>query len=93
MLTLHRHKKYPEYLVVVSEIASISRDKKEVFAFTAQVANWMDECPWVPEYAFFGCMAKVADDFVSPEAQLMNADGTLRYLMQKLMNEQPITGL
>jgi hypothetical protein len=78
---------------VVSEIASISRDKKEVFEFTAQVTNWMDECPWVYEYAFFGCMAKVADDFVSPEAQLMNSDGTLRYLMQKLMKEQPMTGL
>jgi len=79
--------------VVVSEIASIARTKKEVFAFTAQLANWMDQCPWVFEYAFFGCMAKVADDFVSPEAQLMNSDGTLKYLMHKLMNEQPMTGL
>jgi hypothetical protein len=77
--------------VVVSEIASISRDKKEVFAFTAQVANWMDLCPWVLEYAFFGCMASLADDFVSPEAQLMNPDGSFKYLMNKLMNEQPIT--
>jgi hypothetical protein len=76
---------------VVSEIASTSRDKKEVFAFTAQVANWMDECPWVYEYAFFRCMAKVADDFVSPEAQLLNSDGTFRYLMQKFMKEQPMT--
>ncbi|KAE9364572.1 glycoside hydrolase family 128 protein [Stipitochalara longipes BDJ] len=85
------HQKYPEYPVVVSEIASISRDKKEVFAFTAQVANWMDECPYVFEYSFFGCMAKCADDFVSPEAQLMNPDGTFTHLMGKLMNEQPIT--
>lgn len=77
--------------MVVSEIACISRNGKEVFAFTAQVANWMDHCPWVFEYAFFGCMAKVADDFVSPQAQLMNPDGTLRYLMKKLMNEQPMT--
>jgi hypothetical protein len=79
--------------VIISEIASISRDKKEVFAFTAQVANWCDLCPWVFEYSFFGCMREVADDFVSPEAQLMNSDGTLRYLMHKLMNEQPMTGL
>lgn len=84
------HNKYPQYPVVVSEIASISRDKKEVFAFTVQLANWMDECPWVFEYAFFGCMARIADDFVSPEAQLMNPDGTFRYLMTKLMNEQPM---
>ncbi|TVY90487.1 hypothetical protein LAWI1_G003035 [Lachnellula willkommii] len=87
------HQKYPEYQVVVSEIAAISRVKKEVFAFTAQVANWMDQCPWIFEYAFFGCMAKVADDFVSPEAQLMNSDGTLRLLMVKLMNEQPMSEL
>lgn len=84
------HQKYPEYPVVVSEIASISREKKEVFAFTAQVANWMDECPYVFEYSFFGCMAKCADDFVSPEAQLMHADGKFTPLMHKLMNEQPI---
>jgi hypothetical protein len=76
--------------VLLSEIASISRDKKDVFLFTAQTANWMDECPWIFEYAFFGCMAKCADDFVSPEAQLMNPDGSLRYLMTKLMNEQPM---
>ncbi|KAK0124021.1 hypothetical protein ONS95_009007 [Cadophora gregata] len=85
------HEKYPEYPVVISEIASICRDKKDVFKFTAQVANWADECPWVFEYAFFGCMAKVADDFMSPEAQLMNEDGSLRDLMKKLMNEQPMT--
>lgn len=92
-LIISRHSKYPEYPVVVSEIASICRDKESVFRFTAQVANWMDECPWVFEYAFFGCMAKVADDFVSPEAQLMNPDGSFKLLMNKLMNEQPMTGL
>jgi hypothetical protein len=36
-------------------------------------------------------MAKVADDFVSPEAQLMNPDGSFKDLMNRLMNEQPIT--
>ena len=79
--------------MVVSEIASISRNKKEVFAFTAQVVNWMDQCPWIFEYSFFGCMREIADGFVSPEAQLMNSDGTLKYLMTKLMKEQPMTGL
>ena len=77
--------------MLVSEIACISRSKREVYSFTAQVANWMDQCPWVFEYAFFGCMAKVADDFVSPEAQLMSHDGALNDLMQKIMNEQPMT--
>jgi len=86
-----RHNKYPKYQVVVSEIGCISRDEKEVFAFTAQLANWLDDCPWILEYAFFGCMAKVADDFVSPAAQLMNGDGSMRHLMQKLMSEQPMT--
>ena len=76
---------------MVSEIASISRDRKEVFSFTAQVANWMDQCPWIFEYAIFGCMAKCADDFVSPEAQLMNSDGSFTALMEKIMNEQPMT--
>jgi hypothetical protein len=62
LLTGIRHNKYPEYPVVVSEIASISRNKNEVFDFTAQVANFMDQCPWVFEYSFFGCMRKLADD-------------------------------
>jgi len=87
------HNKYPELQVVVSEIASISRSKKEVFDFTAHLANWMDECPWIFEYSFFGCMRHVVDNFVSLEAQLMNSDGTLKYLMYKLMKEQPMTGL
>ena len=90
---MSRHQKYPRYSIVVSEIASTSRDAKEVFAFTAEVANWMDQCPWILEYAFFGCMAKLADDFVSPQAQLMNPDGSLTDLMKKLMNEQPMTGV
>jgi len=84
------HQKYPKLPVIVSEIASISRDIKHVHAFTAQLANWMDQTPWIFEYAFFGCMPKVADDFVSPQAQLMNADGTFTELMNKLMNEQPM---
>jgi hypothetical protein len=38
-------------------------------------------------------MRELADDFVSPQAQLMNPDGTLKDLMQKLMKEQPMTGI
>ena len=89
----NRHDKYPEYPVVISEIACTSRDKKEVFAFTAEVANWCDQCDWVYEYAFFGCMKDLPDDFASLEAQWMNADGTFKYLMLKLMKEQPMTDI
>ncbi len=38
-LTSYRHQKYPQYQVVISEVASISRDQKDVYTFTAQVAN------------------------------------------------------
>lgn len=84
------HKKHPARDIIVSEIASISRDHKDVLHFTARLANWMDETPWIFEYGFFGCMRQVADGFVSPEAQLMNPDGSFTGLMEKLMNEQPI---
>ncbi|MCJ1310523.1 hypothetical protein MMC25_004187 [Agyrium rufum] len=85
------HARYPGLPVVVSEIASIARDEREVRVFTARVANWMDGVEWVVEYGFFGCMRECADGFVSPQAQLMNRDGTFRELMVKLMGEQPIT--
>ncbi|MCJ1476776.1 hypothetical protein MMC13_005445 [Lambiella insularis] len=84
------HERYPDLPVIVSEIASISREKGDVLGFTAHLANWMDETPWIFEYAFFGCMRKVADDFVSPAAQLMNEDGSFTDLMYKLMYDQPI---
>ena len=84
------HEKYPELPVIVTEIASISRRQDEVYAFTAQLANWMDEADWIFEYGFFGCMREVADAFVSPKAQLMNKNGSFTQLMQKLMTEQPI---
>ena len=50
----------------------------------------MDKQEWIHEYGFFGCMRNVADDFVSPAAQLMKPDGTLTDLMEKYMNEQPM---
>jgi len=84
------HKKHPRLPIIVSEIASTSRVYADVLGFTAQLANWMDETEWVFEYGFFGCMEKLADNFVSPEAQLMNSNGTFKELMIKLMNEQPI---
>lgn len=63
--------------VVVSEIASTSRDAAEVDAFTRQMAQWLDAQDWVAQYGFFGMSREVVDDFVSPAAQLMDADGNL----------------
>ena len=83
----HKHPKQPLY---ISELASTSRNHTDVVDFTVEIANWCDNTPWVHEYAFFGCMRHVADDFVSPEAQLMNPDGSLKPLMHKIMNEQPM---
>ena len=74
----------------MTEIASISRKYDEVVKFTAKVCNWADKTDWVFEYAFFGCMRKVADGFVSPEAQLMKPDGHFTPLMGKLMHEVPM---
>lgn len=84
------HEKHPHQPIIVTEIASISRNYNDVLGFTAQLANWMDQTPWIFEYGFFGCMRKVADSFVSPEAQLMKPDGTFTDLMYKLMYAQPI---
>jgi hypothetical protein len=86
-----RHRTYPSYPIIVSELGCISRDKSEVYTFTAELTNWMDECAYIFEYAWFGCMAKVADDFVSKEAQLMDSEGNFTELMEKLMNEHPMT--
>ena len=84
------HKKFPKPKVFVTEIASISRNRKEVFEFTARLCNWMDKTDWIFEYAFFGCMRQVADGFVSPEAQLMKPDGSFNELMRKLLHEVPM---
>jgi hypothetical protein len=54
------HQKWPQLPVIVTEIASISRDGSEVVKFTSQLANWMDTTDWIYEYAFFGCMRECA---------------------------------
>lgn len=84
---MHAHYKRP---LIVSEIASTARDKAGVYGFTIEMANFMDEAEWVVEYGFFGCMRRVADGFVSPEAQLMEPDGRFKDLMLKLQWDQPI---
>ncbi|CAF9923126.1 hypothetical protein IMSHALPRED_005858 [Imshaugia aleurites] len=82
------HNLYPDQPIIVSEIASTARDLSSVVGFTVQVANWMDGTDYVFEYGFFGCMKHLADDFVSPAAQLMNPDGSFTDLMYKLMYDQ-----
>lgn len=84
------HHKHPKHPLIISELASTARDYGEVEDFTIHVANWCDSSPYVFEYGFFGCMRHLADDFVSPEAQLMNHDGSFKPLMHKLMTEAPM---
>ncbi|KAL9045325.1 MAG: hypothetical protein Q9214_001613 [Letrouitia sp. 1 TL-2023] len=84
------HRKHPKLHVMITEVASISRNHDHVVSYTVKLANWMDETPWVFEYGFFGCMRKVADDFVSPQAQLMKPDGHFTKLMEKLIHEHPM---
>ena len=76
--------------IVVSEIASVARDRASVYGFTMRVANWMDETEWIFEYGFFGATRRLADGFVSPAAQLMEPDGRFTDLMMKLQWDQPI---
>jgi Glycosyl hydrolase catalytic core len=84
------HQKYPHTPIILSEFASISRNYNDVLTFTVQVVNWMDQQPYIFEFGLFGCMRKVADDFVSPQAQLMNPDGSFTDLMYKYMSDQPM---
>lgn len=60
------HNKHSNMKVIVSEIASISKDHNQVLHFTAQFANWADHCDWMYEYAFFGCMEHVSLPLSSP---------------------------
>jgi hypothetical protein len=84
------HKKFPKHPIIISEIACISRDYKEVLKFTVDVSNWCDQQGFVAEYSWFGCMEHPADTFVSPAAQLMNPDGSFKDLMFKIMHDQPM---
>lgn len=76
--------------VIISEIASISRDQWRVDEFTRDMCNWLDEQDWVFEYAFFGCMTYLPDGFVSPAAALMREDGSFTPLMERYMHQQPM---
>jgi hypothetical protein len=76
--------------IIVSEIACIDRDAHKVDQWTVEMANFMDQQAWIKEYGFFGCMRSVADNFVSPAAQLMDKNGKFTGLMNKLNTEQPM---
>ena len=84
------HRQFPGYPIIVTEIASTARGKEQVTAFTAEMTNWMDRTPWIFEYGWFGAMTQLADGHVSPDARLMNPDGSFTELMNKLMYEQPL---
>lgn len=84
------HRKHPEHKIIVSEWACTSRKYEEVLEMTVQIANWLDEQDFIFEHAIFGCMRKVADNFVSPAAQLMHPDGSFTELFMKYQDEVPM---
>ncbi|PVI02275.1 glycoside hydrolase family 128 protein [Periconia macrospinosa] len=57
------HNKFPNQKIIVSEIACISRDGNECYQFTRDMCNWLDGQDYVFEYAFFGCMKNMPDDY------------------------------
>ena len=84
------HQQHSGIPIIVSEWASTSRNYNDVLGMTIQLANWMDGTDWSFAYALFGCRRQVADDFVSPAAQLMNPDGSFRDLLWKYMSDVPM---
>ncbi|KAK6821824.1 hypothetical protein PG987_014649 [Apiospora arundinis] len=86
------HNKWNKIPVMVTEIACIDRNYQNVLKFTVKVVNWMDKQSWIAEYGLFDFQRKVADDFVSPAAQLMDANGNFTELGKKYCKEQPMKG-
>ncbi|KAI0434183.1 glycoside hydrolase family 128 protein [Xylaria sp. FL1042] len=84
------HNKWPKLKVMVTEIACIDRNHQAVLDFTVKVCNWMDQKDWVFEYGLFDFQRKVADDFVSPAAQLMDANGNFTELGKMYVHQQPM---
>lgn len=74
----------------VTELASIHRNYADVLYFTAQLCNFCDDTWWINKYALFGYMPRLADNFVSPAAQLMNSDLSFRDLFMKYLWDTPI---
>ncbi|KAI1149996.1 glycoside hydrolase family 128 protein [Nemania diffusa] len=84
------HGKWANLKVMVTEIACIDRNYQAVLNFTVKVCNWMDSTDWVFEYGLFDFQRKVADNFVSPAAQLMDANGNFTELGNMYVHQQPM---
>jgi hypothetical protein len=69
------HAKFPQRPLVVSEIACTSRDGANVDKFTHDIVAWMNGQDWIKEFGLFAAMRELADNFVSPAAQLMDKQG------------------
>ncbi|KAK7928302.1 hypothetical protein PG985_005300 [Apiospora marii] len=72
-----RHVRFGGLPVIISELASTSRDPAVVDRFSRELARWLEgrERGWVVEYGFFGVMREVADGFVSPAGQMLDGEG------------------
>ncbi|KAI1652484.1 glycoside hydrolase family 128 protein [Daldinia decipiens] len=84
------HNKWPNHKVMVTEIACIDRNYQVVVDFTVRICNWLDSQDWVFEYGLFDFQRKVADGFVSPVAQLMDANGNFTELGKMYVHQQPM---
>lgn len=80
------HTKY-NLPLFVNEMASTSRDSADVQTFSDTMKQWMDEPEqsWIAQYGFFGASLAVANDWVSPEAQLLDSSGSWTSLGKDLM--------
>ena len=85
----HMHEKY-QLPIWLTEMASIHRNYADVLYFTAQLCDFCDSTTWIDKYALFGLMPRPADNFVSPQAQLMHSDGSFRDLLWKYLFDAPI---
>ncbi|RYC64356.1 hypothetical protein CHU98_g1845 [Xylaria longipes] len=84
------HNKWPKLKVMVTEIACIDRNYQAVLGFTVNICNWMDAKDYIFEYGLFDFQRKVADSFVSPAAQLMDANGNFTELGNMYVHQQPM---
>ncbi|KAI0154443.1 glycoside hydrolase family 128 protein [Xylariaceae sp. FL1272] len=84
------HNKWPKRKIMVTEIACIDRNQQAVLNFTVTICNWMDKQDYIAEYGLFDFQRKLADDFVSPAAQLMDANGNFTDLGKMYVNQQPM---
>lgn len=75
---------------MVTEIASTDRNYPSVLGFTIQLCNWMDTQDWIFEYGLFDFQRNLPDGFVSPDARLMNSDGSFTQLGNMYLHDSPM---